>query len=90
MAEDYAQMEYDSIMLSNLPKLENGQALIKKVKEELDKGRDLLETQPQINNENIKEDFRFKLGRIDGLKWMLALPEEALKILTMLEEKGGI
>jgi len=90
MAEVYAQMEYDSIMLSNLPKLENGQALIKKVKEELDKGRDLIETQPQINNENIKEDFRYKLGRIDGLKWMLALPEEALKILTMLEEKGGI
>ena len=90
MAEVYGQLEYESIMLSNLPKLENGQALIKKVKEELDKGRNLLETQPQINNENIKEDFRFKLGRIDGLKWMLALPEEALKILTMLEEKGGI
>ena len=90
MAEVYGQLEYESIMLSNLPKLENGQVLIKKVKEELDKGRNLLETQPQINNENIKEDFRFKLGRIDGLKWMLALPEEALKILTMLEEKGGI
>ena len=90
MAEVYGQLEYESIMLSTLPKLENGQVLIKKAKEELDKGRNLLETQPQINNENIKEDFRYKLGRIDGLKWMLALPEEALKILTMLEEKGGI
>lgn len=44
-------------------------------------------SRPQVCNEDIKKDFRFKLGIIYGLKWILDLPGEAQKYIDHLPDE---
>ena len=82
-----AQSEYEATMISQIPKLEHGKVLLGRIERELEREREDLETQPQVNNENMKRDFRFKLGRIDALKWVRSRPDEAQDLLNLLDRR---
>lgn len=54
-----------------------------------DRIRQEYEENPKVDNENPKNDWRWKGGMIDALKWVLQRPEEARKYLIYLEKLGG-
>lgn len=83
-----SDLEREAILISQIQGLEHGAALLQKAERRLIKERELIEEQPKINCEDIKQDIKYKLGIIDALKWVIALPQEARDILTRLEGGG--
>ena len=71
-------------LLADLGKFEHGQALLSATKRELDRVRRELELRPVIDNSDLKRDFRFQLGLIEGLQRTLRRPDEAQRLI-----KGG-
>ena len=43
----------------------------------LDEVRHAMEDRPSLNNDDLKKDFRYQLGMIAGIQWILDLPEVA-------------
>jgi hypothetical protein len=80
------ELARETELIAELEKYEHGQALLRSVERELDKVRKDLEMHPRVDNENLKRDFRFKLGLIEGLKRTLRRPAEAR---ILLGQKGG-
>lgn len=76
-------------LIINGQAVEHTIALKNVVERRLNSIRDEYESNPHIDNEKISRDWRYKLGAIDALKWVLKRPDEAREHLKHLESIGG-
>ena len=74
-------------LLSSAPQLEHVRVLFEGIQYALDKQRIALETKSCVNNEEIKRDFRYMLGRISAFEEVLNRPEKARKALESMEAR---
>jgi len=69
-------------LIHDIDRLQHTQALFNVINRQLERLRVDVEDNPHIDDENIKRDFRFKLGMVKALRWVLSRPEEARDTLT--------
>lgn len=74
-------------LISDIDRLQHTQTLFKVLERRADTLRNELETSPHIDNENVNRDWRFRLGMIHALKWVLSRPEQAREHLNNLENR---
>ena len=81
------ELARETELLATLETFEHGQALLRATERDLNKERERLEMHPRVDNEDLKRDFRFKLGLIEGLKRTMRRPGEARILLGQKEGK---
>jgi len=73
-------------MLSELPALYGGKELFDELRVRLDRDREQYEAKACCDDKNIKNDFRYLLGRINALKEILDIPVRALELISKIKE----
>lgn len=77
-----SDLERDCDLIIELPRLEHGMALFRKIKNRIC----VIDEKPLlVNTEEIKSDIRYNLGYKDALKWVLEQPKEAQDLKISLE-----
>lgn len=66
--------------IAGLPSTGGGKAFLKAATKRRDSERQALELNPQESRE-IRHDFRYKLGYVAALNWILELPQEVQQFL---------
>jgi len=76
--EDYPQLP----SLQQARHVELGRTVFRIAERTHEKKDRVLKDHPQVNNEDIRRDFRYLLGYIEALHDIMTLPEQATKLLT--------
>ena len=78
----------DAELIASFPQFEYGQALLRVTQAEIDMLREDIELNPVIGCENVKQDARYKLGVIAGLRKTISRPTEAQNLLDRSSQGG--
>ena len=79
--------EHEAEILAQLLKIDHANILFRVIDRKLKEERELLETIPKLDQVDVREDVRFKLGFINGLKWVLGRPAEAQDLLMNMNDR---
>ena len=79
--------EYEAKLLVESALLEHTKALFKRIEKMRDTEREKLENHPQLNDEDIRKDFRFGLGFTQALNEVLNIPNMARDFLNNTENR---
>jgi hypothetical protein len=60
--------------------------IVGKVRDEL---RKEAEDHPQLNDNDLRKDMRYRLGQVEALNRVLRLPDEAAEYLNSLPDRSG-
>jgi hypothetical protein len=96
MAKKEENMEDEVLRLKNIAEMQlthHGRIFIEEVSGRLDAERNEFEDKAGSNDDNIKKDWRYLLGRISVLKEILALPTEAqnrIDLYSQVKQERGL
>lgn len=73
---------FEAKLLSDAVLLEHTQALLKRVEKMRDTVRKKLEENPQVNDNEMRLDFRYCVGYVNAMNEILDIPNKARTFLT--------
>jgi hypothetical protein len=73
-------------LISQLPATDFGRALLAVIESRKDAETSEVWDHPKVDNEDLRRDFRYKLGIIKALVWVLSLPDVSH---DLLRAQGG-
>ena len=80
-SQDDIQDRRDTELIAEVLNLEHTQALFRCIKGWLEEEREEVENNPQVNDSDIKRDFRYRLGLIHAFKKVLSEPDKARELI---------
>ena len=69
--------ESDRLMLANADNLPLGRTFRTLLKAEAERQMRIVKTRPRLNTEDVREDFRFRLGVVQGIEHLFSMIEAA-------------
>lgn len=74
-------------LLASLASLEAGRALMAVLQKALDRSHREIDVAPERDDKQLRRDLVFKLGGHDTARALLALPDQARRVLEAIDEK---
>lgn len=89
MADVEKLNEVELIELARLFETPVGLAIRKLLANETASAMEVIRSRPRINTENVKDDFRYVLGRLKGMELIPDMAAEALRVLSQNKQEGA-